>query len=208
MLTKYTNLDEDGRICVTTDREEWAGPGSFTFEFPDDFDFSKQNEYAIKDGELLYSPKPPSSEEIEAQKQALRQSQMSAAVGLFVRSASITDEQALTVSAFYDDWVETDHHYKVGDRCNYQDRLYRCKTEHDSQLSWNPADSPSLWVKILKPGEIPEWEPVVPGVFDGYELGQKVTHNGKTWISTYEQGLNIWEPGVVGTEAMWKEVTE
>ena len=32
----------------------------------------------------------------------------------------------------------------------------------------------------------------------------KVSHNGKIWISLIDN--NVWEPGVVGTESLWKEV--
>ena len=54
---------------------------------------------------------------------------------------------------------------------------------------------------------IPAWKPWsgVPG--SGYQQGDKVTHNGKTWESNYA-GENVWEPGTLGTEALWVEVTE
>lgn len=58
-MLKYVNVNEEGRIGVTTDKEEWAGPDAFQFNFPEDFDFAKQNEYVIQDGELLYSPPEP-----------------------------------------------------------------------------------------------------------------------------------------------------
>lgn len=63
MTQYYVNVDEERRICVTTIKEEWAGPDAFQFDFPDDFDFSKQNDYLIQDGELVYSPSGPSSEQ-------------------------------------------------------------------------------------------------------------------------------------------------
>lgn len=31
-------------------------------------------------------------------------------------------------------------------------------------------------------------------------------HNGKVWESLVAN--NVWEPGVTGTEALWKEVSE
>lgn len=62
-MNKYTNVDENGRICVTTDKEEWAGSNPFIFSFPDDFDFGVQHDYIIANGELIYSPKGPSVEE-------------------------------------------------------------------------------------------------------------------------------------------------
>lgn len=45
--------------------------------------------------------------------------------------------------------------------------------------------------------EYPEW--VQPtGAHDAYSIGDKVTHNGKTWESTIAN--NVWEPGVYGWE--------
>ena len=54
---------------------------------------------------------------------------------------------------------------------------------------------------------IPAWKPWsgVPG--SGYQQGDKVTHNGKTWESNFA-GENVWEPGTLGTENLWIEVTE
>ena len=53
---------------------------------------------------------------------------------------------------------------------------------------------------------IPAWKPWsgVPG--SGYQQGDKVTHNGKTWESNFA-GENVWEPGTLGTENLWIEVT-
>lgn len=59
MQAMYTNIDENRRIVVTTERLEWAGPNAFLFDFPDDFNFSDQNEYIIDESKkLVYSPKP------------------------------------------------------------------------------------------------------------------------------------------------------
>lgn len=45
--------------------------------------------------------------------------------------------------------------------------------------------------------EYPEW--VQPtGAHDAYSIGDKVTHNGKQWVSTVDN--NVWEPGVYGWE--------
>ena len=58
----YISISEDGRIYASTDVEEFA-EGMTEFEFPEDFDFSKQNEYRIVDGELIHDPILPSKEE-------------------------------------------------------------------------------------------------------------------------------------------------
>ena len=38
----------------------------------------------------------------------------------------------------------------------------------------------------------------------GGKTGDKVTHNSKTGKSSVDN--NVWEPGAVGTESLWKEV--
>lgn len=59
MSNRYVSLDEKDRIVMSTFKEEWANEDSFEFTFPDDFDFSKQNDYLIQNGELVYSPPEP-----------------------------------------------------------------------------------------------------------------------------------------------------
>lgn len=49
------------------------------------------------------------------------------------------------------------------------------------------------------------WKPW-DGLSDKYQYGDTVTHNGKTWISTY-QGQNVWEPGTVDAR-FWAEYVE
>lgn len=116
--------------------------------------------------------------------------------------AILTDEQALTVSIIYPIWDGNSTTYGVGDRVLYNSILYKCLQAHTSQATWTPTDAPSLWAKVLipTPGEIPEWEQ--PGSTNPYSKGDKVRHNGKTWISDVDG--NVWEPGVYG----WTEVTE
>lgn len=63
--------DETGRIVASTDVEEFAG-GMEPFELPDDFDFSKQDDYRVVDGELASDPRPVSSaQQIEELKSKL-----------------------------------------------------------------------------------------------------------------------------------------
>lgn len=115
----------------------------------------------------------------------------------------LTDEQALQVTALYPLWSATKT-YAVGDRVRYAGNLYRCLQPHTAQETWNPADAPSLWAKVLTDlsGGILPWEQ--PDSTNPYAKGDKVTHNGKTWVSKVDG--NVWEPGVVGTESLWEEV--
>ncbi len=116
--------------------------------------------------------------------------------------AMLTDEQALTVPLIYPAWSGDSVNYAAGDRVMYGGVLYKCLQAHTSQSTWTPTDAPSLWAKVLipTPGEIPDWEQ--PSSTNPYAKGDKVKHNGKTWISDTDG--NVWEPGVYG----WTEVTE
>lgn len=92
--------------------------------------------------------------------------------------------------------------YSEKNICRYQDKLYRCLQGHTSQEDWAPDQATSLWKEIGDPTvEWPEWSQPI-GAVDAYALGDKVSHNGKHWISSAAN--NVWEPGVYG----WDEQTE
>lgn len=118
--------------------------------------------------------------------------------------AMLTDEQALQVTTLYPLW-DAAKTYAVGARVRYGGELYRCLTAHTAQAAWTPTDAHSLWAKVLTDpsGEILPW--VQPDSTNPYAKGDKVTHNGKTWESLVDN--NVWEPGAVGTESLWKEVS-
>ena len=114
-------------------------------------------------------------------------------------SESLSDETASHVPDLFDAW-QTDTFYNVGDRRKFNGTLYKCLISHESQDSWTPDVSPSLWVRTDDPGEEwPEWvQPM--GSTDAYRIGAKVSHNSKHWINTLD--YNTYEPGVYG----WDEV--
>ena len=117
--------------------------------------------------------------------------------------AMLTDEQALQVTTLYPLW-DAAKTYAVGARVRYGGELYRRLTAHTAQAAWTPTDAHSLWAKVLTDpsGAILPW--VQPDSTNPYAKGDKVTHNGKTWESLVDN--NVWEPGAVGTESLWKEV--
>lgn len=53
--------------------------------------------------------------------------------------------------------------------------------------------------------EYPAWKRWDGLPDSGYQFGDKVTHLGVKYISNYT-GLNVWEPGLLGTEALWIKV--
>lgn len=114
-------------------------------------------------------------------------------------STSLSDTDAIEAVELFPKWSD-DSEYSVDDRVRYGDTLYKCLTAHQSQESWSPDVSPSLWVRVDDPSaEFPEWiQPT--GATDAYMKGDKVSHNEKHWVSDYDN--NTWEPGVFG----WSEV--
>lgn len=125
-----------------------------------------------------------------------------------INATDNTDAQAFEVSTLYVDWrtLEEGYSLAVGDRVTYNDVLYNVITAHNVQSTWNPVDSPSLFAKVLIPDPevIPEWEQ--PDSTNPYSKGDRVTHNEKTWESLVDN--NVWEPGALGTESLWKDVSE
>lgn len=115
--------------------------------------------------------------------------------------STVDDTTALTVPQLYPEW-SSDKTYAVGDRILYEGTLYKCLQSHTAQADWIPTNASSLWARVLipDPDVIPEW--VQPDSTNPYSKGDKVKHNGKTWVSDIDG--NIWEPGVYG----WSEVTE
>lgn len=110
-----------------------------------------------------------------------------------------TDEMSLQVPNLYPTWKENVE-YAVGDRILHNEILYKVITAHTSQADWTPDVAPGLFAKVLIPDVdvIPEWEQ--SDSTNPYMTGDKVTHNGKTWVSIVDN--NVWEPGAYG----WDEI--
>lgn len=118
---------------------------------------------------------------------------------LEIQADSLTDEAILEVPIFVEKW-KSGINYEAGKRLEYNGTIYKVLQSHTSQNDWMPDQAPSLFAKVLIPDAnvIPEWEQ--PESTNPYMAGDKVTHNGKTWVSDVDN--NVWEPGVYG----WSEV--
>ena len=117
-------------------------------------------------------------------------------------TASLTEAEAVAATCLYPKWNGNGVAYAKGQRVQYDGVLYTVLQAHTSQAGWTPTAAPSLFAKVLIPDPtvIPEWEQ--PESTNPYAKGDKVTHNGKTWVSDIDG--NVWEPGVYG----WTEVAE
>ena len=144
------------------------------------------------------------AEELTVQRADLDEQKNVAAI-TFVSLAEKGDIDEMTATEhadLFESWV-TDKDYAVGKIVTRPNgNLYKCVQAHRSQAGWEPEATPALWNKIGDPSEeYPEWSQPL-GAHDAYELGAKVSHNGKKWTSDVDN--NVWEPGVYG----WTEVTE
>ena len=111
-----------------------------------------------------------------------------------------TDETLIDNKAAFMSW-RAGLQVTAGRILRYGNDIYRIIQSHTTQDDWTPDKTPALFTKISLE-EFPQW--VQPtGAHDAYNKGDKVSDDGKHWISEIDG--NVWKPGTVpGT---WTEVT-
>ena len=132
--------------------------------------------------------------EIEAKEESLNK------IGKIVANQVVDDVVALSIKEFYDEWQEGVA-YKVNQYVMYKEVLYKVLIEHNSQTSWTPDVTASLYAKVLADptGEtINEW--VQPDSTNAYMKGDKVKYEGVVYVSLIDN--NIWSP--VAYPAGWQ----
>lgn len=167
------------------------------------------NEYIAgnSDGEFILVARTyhrHTTETKKAEENAELERQMRAAIIMFTRKnvSTMSDEDAQNVSMLFPDW-RVSGSYEQGDILRFNGGLYRVSQKvTDAQADHTPDKAVSLYKKIGEPtgGPFPWSQP--QGAHDAYKKGDKVSHTGKTWVSTVDN--NVWEPGVYG----WEEVKE
>ena len=120
--------------------------------------------------------------------------QIREAAKLAVRKASLTDEEALTVSTLYPGWDETAH-YEADQIVRFDGALYRCEQAHDAQADWTPPAAPSLWSRIdIAEDGVDVWTQPT-GAHNAYNTGDRVhypTASDPIYVSTIDG--NVWAP--------------
>lgn len=113
-------------------------------------------------------------------------------------ATNLTDEDALQAVELFPQWV-TGHAYAVDDRLQYKNVLYRVVQAHTSQVDWTPDITPALFVVV----SLDEWPEFVQptGAHDAYKKGDKITFNGKHYISLID--ANVYSP--TAYPAGWQE---
>ena len=117
-----------------------------------------------------------------------------------ISAEALQDDIAAEVPMLFERWQPQTTYSEIGKRVCYNDKLYKILQPHTSHEAYPPDITISLYAEVLipNPSIIPEW--VQPISTNAYMTGDKVTHNGKVWISIVDN--NVWEPGVYG----WDEV--
>lgn len=98
---------------------------------------------------------------------------------------SASDSEAFVMRFLYDTW-NADKLYKVGERVQYKDLLYKCKQEHTSQLQHTPELIPAIWDVVngdSSKGTLENPIPV-PDPFSSmvYVKGKYYIENGKVYL--------------------------
>jgi hypothetical protein len=119
------------------------------------------------------------------------------ALAIKLIAPTFSDEVLTQIPLLFDEWAAGVDYVTDKSVVRFEDNLYRVITSHRSQSDWLPPDVPALYKRIEPPNTIGAWvQPL--GEHDAYQMGDKVTHKDKTWVSTAND--NVWEPGVYGWE--------
>lgn len=109
---------------------------------------------------------------------------------------SLTDDDAFYGPELFPSWSGNKTPYKKDARVQFNELLYKCLQDHDSQEDWTPDKAVSLWAEVPDPAiEWPEWKQPT-GAHDAYQKGDKVSHIDKHWTSDID--ANVYEPGEYG----------
>lgn len=138
----WIKVDENGRVCSSTDIEEFKEPDSIKMDISDDFDFSRQGDYRIVDGALVDDPPEPSKEEKEQSANIEMNKQLQEAAIFYVRgnASTLTNDQAQSVSLLFEKW-QPNTSYKKDDIFRYNKILYRVQQDYVSKDIFNPNET-------------------------------------------------------------------
>jgi hypothetical protein len=104
---------------------------------------------------------------------------------------ALDDEDALAVMECFPTWESlVGKAVTAGERIWDDGKLFRVVQSHTVQEDWRPAELPALYTQVTL-DEWPEWRQPT-GAQDAYNKGDKVTFEGKHYISLIDG--NTWSP--------------
>jgi hypothetical protein len=124
--------------------------------------------------------------------------------GKMVLADELTEEETKAIAGLFQQWISGEE-VEIGMLRRHKGDLYECVQAHTTQSDWTPDVTPALWTIKSAPGVIPVWSQPA-GSHDAHPLGAKVQwpEGGTVWESLVAD--NVWKPGAVGSETLWKEV--
>ena len=145
-----------------------------------------------------------SNANLEAEKNKKLQSEAFINFMIMPMTLEMSDEEIKQFDILIPDF-QPGKEYKNKAVVKYKNVLYRAIQAVDSTTTTNytPDQAHSYWKRVDEPNEegIYAWSQPY-GATDCYQIGDKVTYQGKTWECTAANC--VWAPGVYG----WKEVGE
>lgn len=198
----YVQTDGSGRIFATTGHEEYAGDAYFELDFPEGFDFSRQDEWRVVDGELVHDPPPPTEGELAAEEGRERARQLEAAVPMLLSAVaeSMDDDELASVALALPEWGPGVKR-KRGAACRHGGVAYRVVANVSKNNDAEPGtpEGADYYAPVdVGPSGVQAWEPDEP-----YMKGERVEHGGRVWESL--KNNNREEPG---TGNRWAEVAD
>lgn len=112
---------------------------------------------------------------------------------------SLDDKDALKCICLYEKWDGSGKEYIENKKLRHNGKLWRVVQAHTSQADWTPDKTPALFVVV----SLDEWPEFVQptGAHDAYKKGDKVTFEGKHYISLIDG--NVYSP--TAYPAGWQE---
>ena len=183
---------EDGEIasCLFEHAD-----GLVEVEVEDDFDELTIFDYELDENNELVFNEDKHSENARAKQQSdqsILMEEMMKKNDQQVFLLNLDDEQASKIPLMYPSWNDDPYGYvyKIDERREYNEVLYKCLQSHDKQINREPDKAVSLWVKTYTE-KYPQW--VQPtGAHDAYGKGDGVTYNGVKYESLID--ANVWSP--------------
>lgn len=108
---------------------------------------------------------------------------------LKVSVEGVDDEVAVNIPALFDPWTVGET-VAADARRYFKAKVYKCIQGHTTQADWTPDVTPALWKEV----SLEDWPEFVQptGAHDAYNKGDKVSYNGKHYVSAIDG--NIWSP--------------
>lgn len=117
--------------------------------------------------------------------------QLGTAIALAAQRTEITDQEALKTKYLQRVW-ETGEPVNVGDRRQYQDKLYKCRQAHTTQEDWTPDVYQAGWEVIDEVHAGTQDNPIPYSQGMALEKNKYYTQSGTLYLCIRDTGQPIY----------------